>query len=72
VSGDLFPSLGAAPAPEGAAKMTREEIFARFGIVDLKSPRAHRCFRCEASTGLAHGDPRRGVVFACKAHIGEL
>jgi hypothetical protein len=76
--GDLFGASAAGvapasrPAPAGAARLTRGEIFARYGVVDLKSPQAHRCFRCDAETGLGHGDPRSGIVFACKAHIGEL
>lgn len=76
--GDLFGESAAQtapasrPAPAGAARMTRSEIVARYGVVDLKSPQAHRCFRCDAETGLCFGDPRRGVVFACRAHIGEL
>ncbi|WP_157198939.1 hypothetical protein [Methylosinus sp. sav-2] len=54
--------------------MTRAEIVEKFGVSDLKSPRAHLCFRCGASTGLGFGSLHRGVkiVFACKAHYGEL
>ncbi|MBY6242820.1 hypothetical protein [Methylosinus sp. Sm6] len=54
--------------------MTRAEIVARFGVVDLKSPRAHKCFRCGVSTGLAFGSLLRGgkIVFACKTHFEEL
>jgi hypothetical protein len=72
---DLFSMRESAPAPAGAARMTREEIFARHGVVDLKSPQAHRCFRCEASTGLGFGflhRPGGRLVFACEAHFGEL
>jgi hypothetical protein len=54
--------------------MTRAEIVARFGVADLKSPRAHKCFRCEVSTGLAFGSLLRGgkIVFACNTHFEEL
>lgn len=53
---------------------TRAAIVARHGLRDLRDPRAHKCFWCGASTGLGHGLPHRGepVVFACKAHFGEL
>ncbi|CAN2533086.1 hypothetical+protein [Methylocapsa aurea] len=54
--------------------MTRSEIVERFGVADLKSPRAHLCFRCGVSTGLGFGNLHRGgtIVFACKEHFGEL
>lgn len=69
---DLF---GAARrANKSAMRMTRAEIVARFGVTDLKSPRAHLCFRCGVSTGLAFGLLHRGekIVFACGRHFGEL
>lgn len=55
-------------------RMTRAEIVARFGVADLKSPRAHKCFRCGVSTGLAFGSLLRGgkIVFARQAHFEEL
>lgn len=79
-SGDLFGDRAAvapAPARNGAgaeSKMSRADIIAQFGVSDLKSPRAHLCFRCDAPTGLAFGRFRPGekIVFACKAHFGEL
>ncbi|CAN2532562.1 hypothetical+protein [Methylocapsa aurea] len=63
--------------PTGLANvgaLLRDEIIERFGLRDLKSSRAHRCFRCGASTGLAKGLLHRGeaLVFACRDHIGEL
>lgn len=54
------------------AKMTRAEIVEKFGVSDLKSPRAHLCFRCGASTGLGFGFRGGKTVFACKEHFGEL
>lgn len=40
----------------------------------LDDPHAHRCFRCDMPTGLGLGLPHRGepIVWACRAHIGEL
>lgn len=57
-----------------ATRETRAEIVARHGLRDLRDPRAHKCFRCGASTGLGFGLPHRceAVVFACKAHFGDL
>jgi hypothetical protein len=64
----------AARASKTRAKPMRAEPVERFGISELKSPRAHRCFRCGLFTGLAFGLLHRGekIVFACKEHIGEL
>lgn len=58
----------------GEAPMSTQEIIARYGVADLKSPAAHTCFRCGVSTGLSFGLPARGEksVFACREHIGEL
>jgi hypothetical protein len=63
--------------PAGLAnvgELLRGEIIERFGLRDLKSARAHLCFRCGVSTGLAKGLLHRGeaLVFACRDHIGEL
>ncbi|ATQ67752.1 MULTISPECIES: hypothetical protein [Methylosinus] len=81
---DLFggASAGAmfrfAPSKEGGKTdiaMTRDEIVARFGVADLKSPQAHKCFRCKALTGTAFGflnRPGGRLVFACTAHFREL
>ncbi|TDX65169.1 hypothetical protein EDE12_103141 [Methylosinus sp. sav-2] len=69
---DLFGAARRASRPR--VKPTRAEIVERFGVSDLKSPRAHLCFRCGASTGLGFGSLHRGtkIVFACKEHFGEL
>lgn len=67
--------FGTAPrATKKSLRMTRAEIVARFGVTDLKSARAHLCFRCGASTAFAFGLHHRGekMVFACKEHLGEL
>jgi hypothetical protein len=67
---DLFGVARRASRPR--VKPTRAEIVERFGVSDLKSPRAHRCFRCGASTGLGFGFRGGKIVFACKEHFGEL
>jgi hypothetical protein len=69
---DLFGVARRAGRPR--VKPTRAEIVERFGVSDLKSPRAHLCFRCGASTGMAFGLLHRGgkTVFACKERFGEL
>jgi hypothetical protein len=75
VTGDLLSGLDATrqeSMPAGAAKMSRDEIVVRYGVDDLKSPRAHRCFRCDASAGVAFGRRGEKLVFACAAHIEEL
>jgi hypothetical protein len=69
---DLFGVARCASRPR--MKPTRAEIVERFGVSDLRSPRAHLCFRCSVSTGMAFGLLHRGekLVFACKEHFGEL
>ncbi|WP_018265526.1 hypothetical protein [Methylosinus sp. LW4] len=76
---DLFGDVGqdaqaSRKARGPAARETRGEIVQRYGVADLRDARAHKCFRCEVSTGLGFGLPHRGerVVFACKAHFAEL
>jgi hypothetical protein len=62
----------ASRAEKSRPAMTRSEIVEKFGVSDLKSPRAHKCFRCGASTGLGFGFRGGKTVFACKEHFGEL
>jgi hypothetical protein len=41
-------------------------------IADLKSPLAHRCFRCGCFTPLGLLKKTGGIVWACAKHFGTL
>lgn len=62
----LLPPAPPRPAPSIAGRPR--------ATTRLDDPHAHRCFRCDAPTGLGLGLPHRGepIVWACRAHIGEL
>jgi len=76
---DAAPPSNKARVRSTAAMSTRERptrvsVVERFSISELRSPRAHRCFRCGVFTalgfGLLHRDEK--IVFACKEHFGDL